>query len=57
MVAQPEKLELCLLSTASEDMAKMTELEEKLQLSLRQKVNSQLSYLGTYTACALCTYI
>ena len=46
MVAQPEKLELCLLSTASEDMAKMTDLEEKLQLNLRQKVGTCVYFLA-----------
>ena len=40
LVAQPEKLELCHLSTASEDMAKLSDLEENLQLSLRQKVGT-----------------
>ena len=35
MVAQPPNLELCLLSTASENVTKMTDLEEKLRLSLR----------------------
>ena len=38
MVAQPEKLELCLLPTSSEDMSKMTALEEKLRLELKQSV-------------------
>ena len=38
MVAQPDKLELCLLPMASEDAAKMASLEEQLRLELRKKV-------------------
>lgn len=41
MVAQPDKLELCLLPMASEDAAKMASLEEQLRLELRKKVREE----------------
>ena len=37
--AQSETVELCLLSTAREDLATMTDLDDNLQLSVRQKVS------------------
>ena len=43
MVAQPDKLELCLLPTSSEDMAHMTSLEERLRQDLRQRVSESRS--------------
>ena len=38
MVAQPDKLELCLLPTASEDATEMIRLEKELRQELREKV-------------------
>ena len=49
MVAQPEKLELCLLPTSSEDMSKMTALEEKLRLELKQSVRYMYTILHVYS--------
>ena len=54
MVAQPEKLELCLLSSSSDDMAKMTGLEEKIREDLKLRVRP--FYCVPYTV-VVCVHV